>query len=71
MTSLNQLKRRVEQTVDGRVSIEYDDDYGSYVSLASEEQAPLDRLEQICEEADAMMKVEGQNPFGEYEYAFR
>jgi len=71
MTSLNQLKRRVEQTVDGRVSIEYDDAYGEHVSLIAREQAPLDTLEQICEEADATMKVEGQNPFGEYEYAFR
>lgn len=71
MTSLNKLKRRVEQTVDGRVSIKYDDAYGEYVELAADTEAPLSELETICEEANARMKVKGQNFFGEYEYVFR
>lgn len=71
MTSLTQLKRKAEQISGVRASIEYDDAYGAYVEISSQDEVPLDTLDEICEETDAVMKVEGQNPFGEYEYLFR
>jgi len=71
MTSLTQLKRQAEQISGSRASVEYDDDYGPHVVLSSDTEVPLDTLDQISEETDSLMKVEGQNPFGEYEYLFR
>lgn len=71
MTSLTQLKRKAEQISGVRASIEYDDAYGPHVQISADSEVPLDTLDEICEETDSVMKVEGQNPFGEYEYLFR
>ena len=71
MTSLTQLKRQAEQISGVRASIEYDDAYGPHVQISADDEVPLETLDEICEETGAVMKVEGTNPFGEYEYLFR
>jgi len=71
MTSLSQLKREAEKISGVRASIEHNDQYGPHVELSADSEVPLETLDEICEETDSVMKVNGQNPFGEYEYLFR
>lgn len=70
MATLSQLCRQVE-SVDGvrRASIDYDE-RGEHVSVSVEGDG-LSELDTLCESVDAVMKVEGENPYGETEVVLR
>lgn len=52
-------------------SIEHDEYLGSHVELRADTAVDLDSLDALCEETGALMKVEGENPYGEHVYLFR
>lgn len=71
MTSLTNIKRKAESITGARASIEYDEHTGAYVEVSSEKDISLEKLDSVCSETGALMKIGEPNHFGENRYLFR
>jgi len=71
MTSLHNIKRASERITGARASIEYDENMGAYIEVSSEKDISLDKLDSVCEETGALMKVAEPNHLGENRYLFK
>jgi hypothetical protein len=71
MKSLSKIKRESERITGESASIKYDEYTGPHIEVTSEETIPMEKLDAVCEQTGALMKVEGEGYLGEYTYLFR